>query len=42
MKLRWRNLRVAPVARLVRSEPLDRRAGRRRAEFSVSGMVCSL
>ena len=36
------NLRVAPAARLVRSARLERPAGRRRVELSVTGMVCSL
>jgi len=40
--VKWRNLRIAPVARLVRSEPLERPAGHHRAELSVTGMVCSL
>lgn len=42
MKLRLRNLRVAPTAGLVRSERLERTAGHRRAELSVTGMVCAL
>jgi hypothetical protein len=42
VKVKLGNLRVAPVARLVRSEPLEEPAGRRRAELSVTGMVCSL
>ncbi|MEK6717099.1 MAG: hypothetical protein AABZ16_06380 [candidate division NC10 bacterium] len=42
MKLRLRNLRVAPTARLVRSERLEHPAGHRRAELSVTGMICSL
>lgn len=42
VKLRLRNLRVAPAARLVRSERLEHPAGHCRAELSVAGMVCSL
>jgi hypothetical protein len=42
VKLKLRNLRVAPVARLLRSTRLTRPAGHRRAELSVSGMICAL
>ncbi len=42
MKLRLRNLRVAPMARLLRSTRLTRPAGHRRAELSITGMICSL
>ncbi|OGB99809.1 MAG: hypothetical protein A3G35_05910 [candidate division NC10 bacterium RIFCSPLOWO2_12_FULL_66_18] len=42
VKLRLRNLRVAPTARWVRSERLEHPAGHRRAELSVTGMICSL
>jgi hypothetical protein len=37
-----RNLRVSPVARLLRSTRLTQPAGHRRAELSVTGMICSL
>jgi hypothetical protein len=39
--MRLRNLAVAPVARLVKSERLARPVGHFRAEFAVAGMVCS-
>lgn len=42
MKLKFRNLRVAPVARLLRLTPLTQPAGHRRAELSVTGMICAL
>ncbi len=42
MRLNLRNIRVAPMARLVRSERLEQPTGHRRAELSVTGMVCSL
>ena len=42
VKVKLGNLRVAPAARLVRSEPLEEPGGRRRAELSVTGMICSL
>ena len=42
MKLKLRNLRVAPVARLLQSTRLTRPAGHCRAELSVTGMICAL
>jgi len=42
VKLKLRNLRVAPVARLLRSTPLPHPAGHYRAELSVTGMICAL
>jgi hypothetical protein len=42
LTLKLRNLRVAPMARLLRSTPLTQPAGHRRAELSVSGMICAL
>ncbi len=42
LKLKLRNLGVAPVARLLRSTPLTQPAGHRRAELSVTGMICAL
>jgi hypothetical protein len=42
LKLKLRNLGVAPVARLLRSTPLTQPAGHRRAELSVTGMICVL
>ncbi|HSD51481.1 MAG TPA: hypothetical protein VLG48_08735 [Candidatus Methylomirabilis sp.] len=42
MKLKLRNIRVAPAARLLRTTPLTRPAGHRRAELSVTGMICAL
>ena len=42
VRMELRNLRVAPVARLIRLEHLNRPTDRRHAEFSVAGMVCAL
>jgi hypothetical protein len=42
VKVKLRNLRVAPMTRLVQSEPLERPSGHHRAEFSIAGMVCPL
>jgi hypothetical protein len=42
VKVKVQNLRVAPVALLLRSRPLERSAGHRRADLSVTGMVCPL
>jgi hypothetical protein len=42
MRVKLGNLRVAPAVRLLRSERLDHPENRRRAELSVTGMVCSL
>ncbi len=42
MKLKLRNLRLFPAVRLVRSGRLDHPPGHRRAELSISGMVCAL
>lgn len=41
MQVKWRNLRVAPRARLIRSELLERPTAHGRAELAVAGMVCS-
>ena len=40
--VKLRNLRVAPVARLIHSQRLEQPAGVHRAELSVTGMVCAL
>ena len=42
LTLKLRNLRVAPVARLLRLTALEQPAGHRRAELSVTGMICAL
>ena len=42
LELKLRNIRVAPVARLLRTTPLTQPAGHRRAELSVTGMICAL
>lgn len=39
--MKLRNLAVAPGARLIRSERLDRPVGYFRAEIAIAGMICS-
>jgi hypothetical protein len=40
-RLKLKNVTTAPVARILRTRALDI-PGRRRAELSVTGMICAL